>query len=110
MKARATKKVKVKVIPDASASALQGFVTDNIRDSIKVYTDQSRSYRGLRNHESVYHGFGHYVKSEVYVNGLESFWALSSVGIRACTIICRQSICTVMRIGLRLATTFSIWT
>ena len=53
---------------------------ENIKDDVKIHTDQARSYQGLRNHESVNHGFDQYVIGHVYVNGLESFWALLKRG------------------------------
>ena len=80
MKDRTTKKVKVEVVLKISATTLRGFMKDNIEDDVKIYTDQARSYHGLRNHESMNHDFGQYVRGDVHVNGLESFWALLKRG------------------------------
>lgn len=42
----------------------------------KKFTDENRAYNGLKNHQTVKHGDGEYVRGEVHINGMESFWAL----------------------------------
>ena len=43
-----------------------------------VYTDEAAAYKGMprRQHESVKHGAGEYVRGMASTNGLESFWAM----------------------------------
>ena len=46
-----------------------------------VYTDESRSYTGLpREHDTVKHSAGEYVKGDASTNGMESFWSLFKKG------------------------------
>jgi len=47
-----------------------------------LYTDEHRSYIGLRgyNHQSINHSAGEYVRGQVHTNGIESFWALLKRG------------------------------
>lgn len=73
---RKTKRVTAKVVDDTTKRTLQGFVAQHRKDgSNKVYTDESRAYEGLENHESVKHGVGEYVRGMAHTNGVESFWA-----------------------------------
>ena len=44
--------------------------------SAMVYTDESRAYKGMPNHEVVKHSVGQYVRGMAHVNGVESFWAM----------------------------------
>ena len=55
---------------------------DNVEEGATIYTDQSRSYRGLENRESVNHSIGEYVRNQVHVNGLESLWAVLKRGYK----------------------------
>ncbi len=80
IKDRTTGKIKAEVVPDTTAKTLQKFVQDNTVEGAAVYTDESRSYLGLPNHESVKHGVGEYVRGQVSTNGLESFWAMLKRG------------------------------
>ena len=41
----------------------------------KKFTDENRAYNDLKNHHTVCHGDGEYIQGEVYISGLESFWA-----------------------------------
>ena len=45
-----------------------------------VFTDDLKSYDGLRNHAVVRHSVGEYVSDQAHVNGMESFWALLKRG------------------------------
>ena len=75
MKDRTTNQVKTEVVPDTNANTLGGFVRKNVEEGAKIYTDESRSYRGLPNRESVNHGVSQWVRKQVHINGMESFWA-----------------------------------
>ena len=46
-----------------------------------VYSDEATAYSGLpRDHESVKHSVGEYVRDQVHINGMESFWSLLKRG------------------------------
>ena len=47
MKDRSTGKINAKVVKDATASALQQFVYDNVEIGATVYTDGARAYSGM---------------------------------------------------------------
>lgn len=74
--------VVAKQITDTSAKTLHGFIRSNVKKGANVYTDNFKSYRGLKNykHKSVNHSVGEYVKEQVHTNGIESFWALLKRG------------------------------
>ena len=76
MKDRRSNRVSAKVISNTDQPTLQGFVAKNVEPGAKVYTDDHRGYIGLPNHESVRHSFYEYVKGDVHVNGIESFWSM----------------------------------
>ena len=44
----------------------------------KVYTDESRSFKGLifNDYESVNHSLGEYVRGDAGTQGIESFWSM----------------------------------
>ena len=76
IKDRPTKRVKAKVVEDTKAVTLQGFILDNTQHGTKIYTDDSRAYLGLQDHESVKHSVGEYVRGMAHTNGIESFWSM----------------------------------
>ena len=75
-KDRRSNRVSAKVVNSTDQPTLHGFVADNVEPGAKVYTDDHRGYIGLPNHESVRHSFYEYVKGDVHVNGIESFWSM----------------------------------
>ena len=75
-KDRRSNRVSAKVVTSTDQPTLQGFVAENVEDGAKVYTDDHRGYVGLPNHESVRHSVYEYVKGDVHVNGIESFWSM----------------------------------
>ena len=75
-KDRATNQVAARVVERADKDTLQGFVNGVTEDDAKVYTDGSSSYTGRKNHESVKHSIGEYVRGQVHTNGVESFWSM----------------------------------
>ena len=79
---RATGKVKAKVVPDTWSVTLQEFVTNHTEEGATVYTDDARAYKGMpgRQHETVKHSVGEYVREQAHTNGLESFWSLLKRG------------------------------
>ena len=83
IKDRKTNKVDAQVIPDDSASTLQGFVTENTEPDAVVYTDDARAYKGVkRRHGSVKHSVGQYVDGQISTNGIESFWSMFKRGYK----------------------------
>ncbi|MDE0611806.1 MAG: IS1595 family transposase [Gammaproteobacteria bacterium] len=75
-KDRATGKVAARVIPNTNLTTLQGFVMRHAEPGATIYTDEASSYRGLPYwHHAVCHSVGEYVRGEIHVNGVESFWS-----------------------------------
>lgn len=76
-KDRATGKVAARVIPDTNLSTLQGFVMRHAEPGATIYTDEASSYRGLPYwHHAVCHSEGEYVRGDIHVQGVESFWSV----------------------------------
>ena len=72
-----TNKVAAKVIPDTKEKTLQAFVEDHSEPQEQVYTDEGIGYKGIRrDHESVNHSAGEYVRDMAHTKGIESFWAM----------------------------------
>lgn len=73
--------VKAQVVEAVDGPTLKGFVEDNTTENAIVYTDEARAYRGIsRQHESVSHSTGEYVREQAHTNGMESFWSLMKRG------------------------------
>ena len=69
------------MVPDTRSKTLRGFVTDYIEETAPVYTDDGSAYIGIdRNHASVNHSAGEYVKGMAHTNGIEAFWAMLERG------------------------------
>ena len=45
-----------------------------------VYSDGEAAYGALEHHEAVNHGVGEYVRGQVSINGMESFWSMLKRG------------------------------
>ncbi|MDE0415307.1 MAG: IS1595 family transposase [bacterium] len=81
VKDQQTKQVSAAVVEKTDAATLQKFVTDRTEEGATVYTDEASAYTGIaRQHETVKHGDGEYVRGEVTVNGMEGFWSLFKRG------------------------------
>lgn len=50
--------------------------TSRPRAGATVYTDGSTAYRSRENDEAVRHSVGEYVRGEIHINGIESFWPM----------------------------------
>ena len=72
---RKTRRVAAKVLNDTTKASLREFADAHRRPGVKTYTDESRSYDGMENRESVRHSVGEYVRGMAHTNGVESFWA-----------------------------------
>ena len=78
MRDRRTGKVVAEVIPNTESYTLQEFVRRHLRRGGTLFSDSATAYSGFDwpgRHESVKHGQGQYARSDVHVNGMESFWA-----------------------------------
>lgn len=63
-------------VPETTAARLVEFVESNTYTEAEKFTDENRAYNSLKNHQTVNHGDGEYVRGKVHINGMESFWAL----------------------------------
>lgn len=81
VKERETKTISAAVVERTDATTLQKFVTDRTKADATVYTDEASAYTGIpREHETVNHGAGEYVRGAATVNGMEAFWSLFKRG------------------------------
>ncbi len=79
VKDRETGQVATLAIERTDAKTLQGFVREHAEPGARLYTDEAAAYVGLGadfDHESVNHGVSEYVRQQVHVNGMESFWSM----------------------------------
>ena len=77
VKERASKQVRLRVLPDTKKPTVHEFIHDYADpDETTLYTDENPSYKGaVADHEWVNHSAKQYVDGMVHVNGMESFWA-----------------------------------
>lgn len=81
IKDRETKQIDAQVVGHPNRHNLQGFVVKRTERNTTVYTDEASTYVGLpRTHKAVKHSVGEYVKAQVHINGIESFWSLLKRG------------------------------
>jgi len=81
MKDRKSNRVKAEVVKRTDRRTLQLFVLRSTSAFSTVYNDDALAYRGLpRQHVTVRHSVGEYVRRQAYTNGLESFWATMKRG------------------------------
>ena len=80
VKDRETKQVRVAVVSQCDGLTLKGFVTAHAADGAAVYADEATAYSGLANREAVAHGAGEYIRGQVGINGMESFWSMLKRG------------------------------
>ncbi len=81
MKSRDTNEVQAQVVESTNKETLQDFVVENTTPDTTVYTDEARAYSGLpREHQTVGHSVGEFVRKQAHTNGLESFWAMLKRG------------------------------
>ena len=68
--------VAASVIPNTDRKTLHGFIGQHVKPGSTVYTDEARAYQKMPfDHEAVNHSVGEYVRRQVSINGMESFWA-----------------------------------
>lgn len=70
------------VAGDTTARTLHEIIDSRVKKGATLYTDDHRSYLGVkgRNHQTVRHSIGEYVRGKAHTNGVESFWALLKRG------------------------------
>ena len=80
MKDRETGKVAARVLDTVDGETLNAFVDEHTTPGTDVYTDGSSAYRGRKNHKSVAHSAGEYVRylenATIHTNGVESLWSM----------------------------------
>ena len=79
LKDRSTGQVAARAIERTDAKSLQGFVREHAEPGASVYTDEATAYVGLGGdfeHASVNHSVAEYVRGQVHINGMESFWSM----------------------------------
>ena len=59
---------------------LTGFVEDHAAPDAIVYTDEATAYTTLANRHAVKHGVGEWVRDQIHINGMESFWSMLKRG------------------------------
>jgi transposase-like protein len=75
-------KVTATPVESTDSVTLHTLIRDTVQPGATVFTDEHRSYLGLRGfrHSSVNHSAGEYVRHQAHTNGVESFWALLKRG------------------------------
>lgn len=76
-KDRKTKKVRAKAVGGTDKKTLHEFVADSAAPNATIYSDEAAVYSLLPNpHAAVNHGALEYVRGDVHINGIESFWSM----------------------------------
>lgn len=72
-------KVYAQIIPDASQREILPIIRATVRSGADIYTDGWRSYDALAvygyNHKKVNHQKNEFVREDIHINGVESFWS-----------------------------------
>ena len=77
VKDRNTNKVRAKTVQNTDAKTLQGFIAGHANPDGMVFTDDATAYSSMPfKHGTVKHSVGEYVKQQIHINGMESFWAM----------------------------------
>lgn len=74
--------VQTTVLSSTAGREMKSAVYNSVAPGSTLYTDEHRSYQGVRgyNHDTVNHGAGEYVRGSVNTNSIESVWALIKRG------------------------------
>lgn len=80
-----TGKVVARVVATTGKKTLERVITENVAAKSAVFTDEHKSYKGLKKlgykHHTVNHSKGEYVDGITHTNSMESFWALFRRGL-----------------------------
>lgn len=72
-------KVYSQIIPDASREEITPIIRQTVKSGADIYTDGWRSYDALAvygyNHKKVNHQKSEFVKQDIHIDGVESFWS-----------------------------------
>lgn len=72
-------KVYTEIIPDASQAEILPIIRATVKSGADIFTDGWRSYDALAvygyNHKKVNHEKSEFVREDVHINGVESFWS-----------------------------------
>lgn len=80
-KDRATNRVVAKPVASTDGKTLKAFAEGVSDEEAQVFTDDAAAYQGIaRDHDSVCHSVGEYVRGQAHTNGIESFWAMLKRG------------------------------
>ena len=71
-----TGRVRASVVERVDGPTLTGFVEDHAAPDAIVYTDEATAYTTLANRHAVKHGVGEWVRDQIHINGMESFWSM----------------------------------
>jgi transposase len=78
-------RVVARVVPSIRAATLAPHMVRHIEVGTKVYTDEGKSYRGLKNegwdHYTVKHKESVYVDGDAHTQSIDGFWSLVKRGI-----------------------------
>ena len=79
MKERDSNQITTKVIKNVRFPTPQRFIQDNAFIGAEVFTDEHKYYLQIHryNHQFVCYSTSEYVKEQVHVNGIESFWPIA---------------------------------
>ena len=80
VKDRATNRVSASVVERLDSPTLKGFVGDRAAPDGTVYTDEATAYNDFANRVSVTHSLSEYVRDQIHINGMESFWSMFKRG------------------------------
>lgn len=77
--------VRTEVIERVDANTLKSAIRENVTKDSEIMTDEWPAYRGLnlefKNHFSINHGRGEYVRGRITTNTVESYFALLKRGV-----------------------------
>ncbi len=76
VKDRKSNLVRAEVVDDTKKATLLGFLDRTIESGATVYSDEAAAYEDILDHASVRHGIGEYVRGDVHIQGIESFWSM----------------------------------
>ena len=76
VKDRATGRVRASVVERVDGPTLTGFVEGHAAPEAIIYTDEATAYTTLANRHAVKHGVGEWVRDQIHINGMESFWSM----------------------------------
>lgn len=72
-------KVYAQIIPDASQAEILPIIRQTVKSGADIFTDGWRSYDALAiygyNHKKVNHEKSEFVRDDIHINGVESFWS-----------------------------------